>query len=164
MEDGSPVRVSLYDTDLTLWAEQQAALLRERAGADALDYENLAEEIDDVAGGIKRACRSYVLVMIEHLLKLQFVPSEQDQRGWRTSVRAARKDLHYDLTPTLRARMPDLLEELFDRQVEKLAARGILTDEHGIKSALPLGYTLEQIMDKEWWPEPAYVPHSVDRI
>ena len=34
----------LYDTDILLWSEQQAELLRRRA-ANALDWDNLAEEI-----------------------------------------------------------------------------------------------------------------------
>ena len=156
MEDGSQTPSRLYDTDLTAWAEQQAALLRERANGEALDYDHLAEEIDDVAGSIKRACRSYILVIIEHLLKLQFVASDRDQRGWRDSVGAARVDLGFDLTPTLRARMPEQLGPLFDRQVAKLVSRNLIADEAAVKRVLPDGYSWEQITSKDWWPEPAY--------
>jgi len=37
----------LYDTDIALWAEQQAKLLRRRASHE-LDWQNIAEEIEDV--------------------------------------------------------------------------------------------------------------------
>ena len=37
----------LYDTDILLWSEQQAELLRRRA-ANALDWDNLVEEVEAV--------------------------------------------------------------------------------------------------------------------
>jgi hypothetical protein len=37
----------LYDTDIVLWSEQQAAALRRRA-ANEIDWENVAEEIEAV--------------------------------------------------------------------------------------------------------------------
>ena len=37
----------LYDTDILIWSEEQAEFLRRRA-ANALDWDNLAEEIADV--------------------------------------------------------------------------------------------------------------------
>jgi hypothetical protein len=38
---------TLYDADILPWSEQQAELLRQRS-ANALDWDNLAEEIKDV--------------------------------------------------------------------------------------------------------------------
>ena len=37
----------LYDEDIVTWSEQQAELLRRRS-ANALDWDHLAEEIEDV--------------------------------------------------------------------------------------------------------------------
>jgi hypothetical protein len=37
----------LYDTDILLWSEQQAAAIRRRA-ANEIDWENVAEEIESV--------------------------------------------------------------------------------------------------------------------
>jgi hypothetical protein len=47
----------LYDDDILLWSERQAALLRRRA-ANELDWENIAEEIEDVGCSELRSCRS----------------------------------------------------------------------------------------------------------
>jgi hypothetical protein len=44
-----------YETDILLWSERQAELLRSRA-VNALDWDNLAEEIVDV--GRDEALRS----------------------------------------------------------------------------------------------------------
>jgi hypothetical protein len=45
----------LYVTDILLWSERQAELLRrhaagERVNDDAIDWPNIAEEIEDVGG------------------------------------------------------------------------------------------------------------------
>ena len=48
----------LYDTDILLWSEQQAELLRRRA-ANALDWDNLAEEIGDVGLSQLRAVDAF---------------------------------------------------------------------------------------------------------
>ena len=156
MEDGSPIQANLYDTDLTAWAEQQAAALRARAGGgNALDYDNLAEEIDDVAGSLLRSCRSYLAVIIEHLLKLQFTLSTRDERGWKQSVRAARGDLEEDLSPTLRSRLPDQMPNFFDTRLKRLRDNDLGLNIDTIRQALPNGYSWEQLTSDDWWPVPA---------
>lgn len=153
MEDGSPIQSSLYDRDLTAWAEQQAAALRARAGGNVLDYENLAEEIDDVGRSLLSSCLSYIDVAVLHLLKLQFTPSERDNRGWRVSVRAARKDLRRDLSPTLRARLPEQMPELFEELLTVNQENDLGLDTQVIRETLPNGYSWEEVTG-DWWPEP----------
>lgn len=153
MEDGSPIIDSLYEQDFTAWAEQQVEALRRRdIGGNALDYENIAEEIEDVAKHVERTCKSYLGTIIEHLLKLQFGEVRYDERGWRSSVMVARDELDSELTPTLRKRMPILLKPLFERELTLLAAKGTM-DIRRVRSALPDGYSWEQLTDSEWWPE-----------
>jgi hypothetical protein len=48
---------SLYDTDVAAWAERQAVALRRRA-ANEIDWDNVAEEIEEVAASPKREVRS----------------------------------------------------------------------------------------------------------
>ena len=154
MDDGSPIASGLYETDLTAWAEQQAAALRQRgAGGNALDYDNLAEEIDDVAGSLLRSCRSYLAVIVLHLLKLQFTPSAYDERAWKNSVRAARASLARDLSPTLRARLPDQAPAFFRQELEQLEDNDLGLDPEAIRAVLPDGYTWEQLTQPGWWPE-----------
>jgi len=153
MEDGTSIEISLYERDFTAWAEAQAEALRRRGtGRDLLDYDNLAEEIEDVAKHVARTCRSYLDVIIEHLLKLQFAPSAQDERGWKASVKVARRDLSRELTPTLRARLPDELAELFEDRLEILEAYRTLADADIVRAELPVGYSWEQLTDPDWWP------------
>lgn len=59
-----------YATDPYAWALEQAAHLRARRFGE-LDLENLAEEVEDLAGAMRRSVRSRVRTIIEHLLKLE---------------------------------------------------------------------------------------------
>jgi hypothetical protein len=57
----------LYDTDFHEWAETQAALLRSRS-ANALDWDNLAEEIESLARRDRREIRNRLTIICQHLL------------------------------------------------------------------------------------------------
>ncbi len=79
---------TLYDEDFFAWTKEQAEGLRSAAqgGSNrALDWENLAEEIEDLARSqlhVARAARSRRI--IEHLLKLEYSPATDPRRGWRS--------------------------------------------------------------------------------
>lgn len=146
---------TLYDRDFVAWAEQQAAALRARKGGEnALDYDHLAEEIEDLGKSEHRTCRSYVQRIIEHLLKLQFIDSPRDRAHWRGEILAFRDSLEVDLTPTIRARLPRELPKLFTKQVRILHRRELLADPDAVLAALPDGYSWDQITDSDWYPEP----------
>jgi hypothetical protein len=56
----------LYDTDIVLWSEQQAELLRRRATGElsndaALDWPNIADEIEAVGSEQRHAVESLLV-------------------------------------------------------------------------------------------------------
>jgi hypothetical protein len=62
----------LYDTDVLLWSEQQAALLRRRAAGELineaeLDWPNVAEEIEAMGKSERSALASRIGTIIDHL-------------------------------------------------------------------------------------------------
>src|SRR5438477_8492390 len=64
---------SLYDEDFYAWTQEQAELLRRGgAGANGLDVELIAEEIEDLGKSELHACQSLCEHIIEHLLKLEY--------------------------------------------------------------------------------------------
>src|SRR5690348_6328024 len=82
----------LYDRDPYTWAIEQARALRKRRLPD-LDWNNLAEEIEDLAGRHRDALRSYYEVLLEHLLKIAYSagPARRyNSRIWRLHARNAR--------------------------------------------------------------------------
>jgi hypothetical protein len=77
-----------YDTDIAAWAELQADAPRRRA-TNEIDWNNVVEEIADVAARHKDQIEGRLSVLCEHLLKRQFQP-EMRSGSWRGSVAEAR--------------------------------------------------------------------------
>jgi Domain of unknown function DUF29 len=86
------VVVALYERDYYLWAQGQARGLREHRPGQ-IDWENLTEEVDDLARRNADALEGQCETLIEHLLKIA-VATESVRKNnlhlWRASVRNAR--------------------------------------------------------------------------
>jgi len=72
----------LYDTDFHEWAETQAAALRNRS-ANALDWDNIAEEIESLARRDRREIRNRLEVLCQHLLKWEFASAVEHLAQFR---------------------------------------------------------------------------------
>ena len=69
---------TLYETDTAAWSEEQAAALRAAARGSSkqlLDWENLAEEIEDLAKSLRRRLRSQIARIIQHQVELEYLAS-----------------------------------------------------------------------------------------
>jgi Domain of unknown function DUF29 len=153
---------TLYDEDFIAWTEQQAEALRTAAKAGsnlAVDWENLAEEVEDLGRALRHELRSRLTVILCHLIKLEHSAAADPRRGWRSSIREARSEVESLLTenPSLRRDLPRLIAEQLPRSV-KLAVAD-LDDYHELDSArrrLAQGssYTHEQILGDWFPPEP----------
>ena len=111
----------LYDEDFTLWTEQQATLLRRRAAGEltndaALDWLNLAEEIEAVGGNTRRELRNRLASLLQHLLKWHYQP-ELRSRSWRATIRTQRQEIEDLLAdnPSLQARLPEFVVAAYPR-------------------------------------------------
>lgn len=148
----------LYDEDFYAWTQSQAAAMRAMAKErwnGPLDLENLSEEVEDLGRAARNACLSQTERLIQHLLKLEFSPAEAPRRQWQLSCHDARRELHRQLTPTIRRIVEAELPEL--GRAARRAAALELADQDGetVADSLPEqpGYTLEQLLDEEWWPD-----------
>jgi len=161
MPDDLPRKGPDYDHDFYAWSQHQAAVLREMPVADnRFDREHVAEEIEDLGKSERDAVRSQVRRIIEHFLKLQYSPAEQPRLGWMRSINEARSILGDKLSPTLRRDVETRLVTLYEdaRYAAELALREF-GEEHsarGLSTECP--YTLDQILEKRWYPEPVEKP------
>jgi hypothetical protein len=94
----------LYDADILLWSEQQAELLRQRS-ANALDWDNLAEEIKDVGLSQLHAVMSHLRLALLHDLKAEAWPLSRDVPHWRAEARGHRGDARQHFTPSMTQRL-----------------------------------------------------------
>ena len=161
MPDDLPRKGPDYDDDFYAWTQHQAAVLREMPVADSrFDRENVAEEIETLGRSERDAVRSQVDRILEHLLKLQFSPADQPRLGWMRSITDARRILGDKLSPTLRRDIEMRLSELYEdaRYQAELSLQ-----EYGEGDAVQLfpeicPYSLEQVLEKRWYPEPVEKP------
>jgi hypothetical protein len=150
----------LYETDTVAWSEQQAAALRAaaRGGSNQpLDWENLAEEIEDLARSLRLGLRSQIVRIIQHLVKLAHSPALDPRRGWRRTIRQARLEIDLILkdSPSLRREVPRFIEEETGRAVE-LAIKDMEEYDEVSRFDLPTlknaGFAEEQVLG-DWFPE-----------
>ena len=80
-------RPSLYDDDIVTWAEEQAAALRALATrsdlSNAVDWENVAEEIESVGRSQIHAVEGLLTQLLTHLLKQVSAPMARPSLHWR---------------------------------------------------------------------------------
>jgi Domain of unknown function DUF29 len=148
----------LYERDFHAWAEQQAALLRRRADGAlvndaALDWSNIAEEIETLGRSEESGLSSAIGTIIEHLMKLQASPATDPRRGWMETVGRSRDDIekHLDRNPGLRPKIPKMLvsETTYARRAVLRALN--LYGEQPQVDVNGLAYTVEQVLG-DWFP------------
>jgi hypothetical protein len=136
-----------YESDLYAWTKEQADALRRRA-SNALDWENLAEEIESVGTSQRSEIRSRLKVLLVHLLKWKCQP-ELQCGSWRASIREARDEIGDLLedSPSLRAYPLECLPKAYAR------ARMKALDETGLlRLAETCPWTIEEILDGDFLP------------
>ena len=152
----------LYQQDVVLWSQQQAAGLRAAAHSGSnldLDWENLAEEIESVGISQRSALKSQIQQVIEHLLKLEFSPARYPRSGWINSTDDARDEIEKILedSPSLKSEIETAIELSLKRAVRRVPRD--LQKYGEIDPTIPARmqnktYTAEQIVGDWFPPEP----------
>lgn len=137
---------TLYNADFYLWTQAQAAALRARAGADnQLDYDHLAEEIEDLGKSDYRAVASAVRLILEHLYKLHATQRQEPLGHWAGEIETFRLEIGQRLTATLERLVRADLERLHE-QAAKVAARKFAFAEPEAAIDPSLRWTWEEIL------------------
>ena len=100
----------LYDKDFWSWTQEQAGALRRR-DVDAIDWENVIEEIETLGRSEEHAWTSHCTNVISHLLKIEYSGSERDLRHWRKEVRGWRVQMFRKLRDHagMKHKLPEML-------------------------------------------------------
>lgn len=146
--------VRLYDTDIAAWAEHQALALRRRA-ANEIDWDNVAEEIEDLAARQKREVRRRLRVICEHLLMwrhwIRTQASTRPLNGWRITLVEQRRQL-----TDLLAESPSLLRIAHEALPQQFVnARQDVEQKIGESLGLPDDtclWSLEQVLARDCFP------------
>jgi hypothetical protein len=141
-----PVRAD-YDRDFYSWLMEQARHVR--AGQwDALDRENLAEEIESLGREQFNKLESALRVLMLHMLKWDHQPARRS-RSWSISIRQQRLELDDVLTdnPGLKSRIAEAVTRAY-RKARLEATKETTLDEDTFPATCP--YTWDDLLSREF--------------
>jgi hypothetical protein len=134
---------NLYEVDEHRWIEQQIALI-ETGEFDRLDRKNLVQFLTEMTIRDRRELRSRLVVLLIHLLKIQFQPTRLS-RSWINTVVREQDEVRTLLKsiPSLVHYVPDIFDDAYPAAVRQA------TSETGMASSTfpaTSPWTLEQAL------------------
>jgi Domain of unknown function DUF29 len=143
----------LYERDFYLWTQAQAEALRAEArrregGSNAVEWELVAEEIEDMGKSDLRECYSRVETIIEHLFKLAWSRHGDPIGGWRNTIFRERIAIELLLSPSLRPKLEASLQQRHQRAL-RLAESSFELNEPDAARDATLSWSLPQILGEE---------------
>jgi uncharacterized protein DUF29 len=147
-EEAPAVRI---DDDFHGWLLDQASALRQQR-AQALDWSNLAEELEAMARKDRTELRSHLRNLLSHLLKWAYQPGRRTN-SWKATIDASRDRIEdlLEESPSLRAELNKLFSE---SKAYARAVRDAATDTGGqvhFPSQSP--WTLDKALEPDFLPE-----------
>jgi len=157
----------LYQKDFYLWIQKNLEFLKSK-NFDAVDWNNLIEELEDMGRRYTDSLISFMTIILEHLYKWEhFKFHEKIGNNWIHSIIYARNEIFdlIDRHPSLKNKSSEFLETAWKSAVRRLIAWfkkpeniklakkifGKIPTEKDFPSQCP--YTLQQILHYEPWIE-----------
>ncbi|PSO49229.1 MAG: DUF29 domain-containing protein [Cyanobacteria bacterium SW_9_44_58] len=142
----------LYETDYHLWVLETVKQLQ-HGNFDAIDWENLIDEVSDLSRREKRKLKSLLRHLWEHLLKLKYWQSEleRNQSHWKGEIRNFRKQIRDELedSPSLKNYLNEISGECYEDAKEIVSDKSQLSLETFPKEPIA---PLDQVLDENWLP------------
>ena len=143
------------EDDFHRWLLHQAGALRNR-DFFSLDWDSLAEELEDMAALRRNALRNDLVVVLTHMLKLVYetraVDRARGERQWKLHLTEHRQRVNDLLTDsgTLRAECNAFIPNAYQR-ARTLAGISIDPDEEPV-GPTECPWALPQILDESYFP------------
>jgi len=143
-------RDEAYERDYYAWAIAQARALHARNAA-ALDWDNLAEEVEGLARSEAHELQSRFEVLLVHLLKWQYQP-ERQTRSLTIREQRQRVAQLVDQNPGLKPQMAGIVRSAYGL-ARLVATRETRLAERTFPARSP--WSVEQIIEPDFWPRAA---------
>jgi hypothetical protein len=139
--------VNQYELDFYAWTQEQSELLI-LGQWQALDIENLVEEILSLGKQQKQELRNRLGILIGHLLKWDYHPKLRG-KSWRATIREQRDEILDILkeNPSLKPYLDEAIQKGF-RQGINLVLRETPLDVDDLPSECP--YAIAQLLDLQF--------------
>jgi hypothetical protein len=139
---------STHENDFYAWTQEQVNLLK-TGQLHQIDWQNIAEEMEDMGRSEKRQLESRLEILIMHLLKWQFQPNLRS-RSWQLTIKEQRLRLEklLEKNPSLQVHLTEAMEDVYP--LATISAER----ETGL-SSFPetCPYSLTEILSPEFLPE-----------
>ncbi|MBV9746005.1 MAG: DUF29 domain-containing protein [Acidobacteriia bacterium] len=138
--------MTLYHLDFYRWTQEAAAALREQR-LSAADAEKVADEIESMGKRDFRELSSRLERILEHKLKLSYLPAwtvDRNQRLWLDSIDKQQTGIRKLLndSPSLRACVEPLISESYND-----AARRIRRLFPGVELPVHCPWTVQEVLE-----------------
>ena len=139
-----------HESDFYSWALESAEAIRLHR-FEGIDWEAVAEELEDMGRSERRALENRFEVLLAHLIKWRF-QSDHRSASWTGAIKEQRRKGARLLrqNPGLKSLLPQLIADAYE-SATALAERDTGIDEANFPASCP--WTLEQILDEGYWPE-----------
>ncbi|NCQ85846.1 MAG: DUF29 domain-containing protein [Microcystis aeruginosa W13-18] len=140
---------TLYEIDDSLWLEETIELLKAK-NFEALDLDNLIEELEDLGNEKKFRVASFLQQIIRHALLLQFWISEREynQAHWQAEIISFQYQLKRYLTTNLRQYLEQEFEQIYFESLRYVRQKN--DNKVNLPDTCP--YSLEELLDPNWLP------------
>lgn len=145
------------DEDFHAWLIEQASLLR-RKQHQALDWQNIAQELEDMAGAERRELRRRMATLFEHFLKMQYQPEKQRERGRRSTLAKTRTaiEILLEQSPGLKDQLNELVAKAYADGCRFAGTDLGLSRTEWEKTFPPASpWSVKQLLDQDFFPAPA---------
>jgi hypothetical protein len=138
----------LYQRDYYAWTGAQVRALREHKIAE-LDWENLAEEVEDLGKSERHRLESHLEGLLMHLLKWAYQPRRRS-RSWSNSIREHRFRIQRILrdNPSLKASLSQISLDSYEAAL--FTAQNETRLDLSTYRTCP--WNLEDVLRPDFWP------------
>ncbi|MBD2571358.1 DUF29 domain-containing protein [Anabaena lutea] len=146
----TPVK-HLYEQDFYLWVEDTVSKLKARDNEN-LDWDNLIEEVESLGKNQRKTVLSFLVRLLEHLLKRCYVPISDCYRGWEIEIRNFRQRLQIELedSPSLKSFVLEILSKSYEMALANV--RDGYPDVY-FSDVCPFPCDVDALLNKKFWEE-----------
>ena len=140
---------TLYEIDDSLWLEETIELLKAKR-FDALDLDNLIEELEDLGNEKKFRVASLFEQIIRHFLLLQFWQDERtyNRSHWRSEIVNFKNQIDNYLNTNLHNYLSQQLPRIYQKALNYVREK---TDNQ-VSFPQKCPYSLENLIALDWFP------------
>ncbi len=148
------------DEDFHAWLLQQASLLRRKQYRE-LDWQHIAQELEDMAGAEKRELRRRLATLFEHFLKMEYQAEKQRERGRKNTLAKTRTAIEVLLeqSPGLKGQLKEFAAKAYADGCRYAGTDLGLSRPQWEKAFPPTPpWSIKQLLDQDFFPAAKSAP------